>query len=128
MMTQGCAQGCLQGLWMKRRTSQEVSGLRPFDLYYPLHPSTPPPGANYLKPWHSPEGIGGLALVNYAGPYLLTRLLEDLLQASAPARVVNVSSVTHRYGFIGPPGARARRAFRGHVKMDYTGTWKGQTD
>jgi NAD(P)-dependent dehydrogenase (short-subunit alcohol dehydrogenase family) len=45
------------------------------------------------------------AQVNYLGPYLLTRLLLPALVSSAPARVVNVSSVTHRYGVIGDPEA-----------------------
>lgn len=57
-------------------------------------------GTNYLQPWHTPDGIGGLCQVNYLGPYHLTRLLEDRLVASAPSRVVNVSSVMHRFGVI----------------------------
>ncbi|GAB4813415.1 hypothetical protein N2152v2_000461 [Parachlorella kessleri] len=56
-------------------------------------------GANHHgEPWHTEDGVGGLCQVNYLGPYTLTRLLEPVLLASAPARVVNVSSVTHRYG------------------------------
>ncbi|PSC74044.1 short-chain dehydrogenase [Micractinium conductrix] len=58
-------------------------------------------GTNYLERWFTPEGVGGLCQVNYLGPYTLTRLLEDTLQASAPSRVVNVSSVTHRFGWVG---------------------------
>ena len=38
--------------------------------------------------------------VNYHGAYVLTRLLEPTLIASAPSRVVNVSSVEHRIGLI----------------------------
>lgn len=34
---------------------------------------------------------------------MLTRLLEGSLVASAPSRVINVSSVTHRYGLIENP-------------------------
>lgn len=44
-------------------------------------------GTNYQRPWHTPEGVGGLCLVNFLGPYTLTRLLEGALQRSAPARV-----------------------------------------
>ena len=38
--------------------------------------------------------------MNYHGPYILTRLLEPVLIASKPSRVVNVASVQHRIGYI----------------------------
>ena len=41
-----------------------------------------------------------LLQVNYLGPYHLTRLLEPQLAASAPSRVVNVSSIMHRSGHV----------------------------
>lgn len=41
-----------------------------------------------------------LLQVNYHGPYILTRLLEPVLIASKPSRVVNVASVEHRIGYI----------------------------
>ena len=46
------------------------------------------------------EGLAYTFAGNYLGPFLLTQLLLDLLKASAPARVVNVSSVAHNRGRI----------------------------
>lgn len=38
--------------------------------------------------------------VNYLGPYHLTRLLEPVLIASKPSRIVNLSSIMHRSGHV----------------------------
>ena len=56
--------------------------------------------------------------VNYVGPYMLTRLLEPCLSAAGQARVVNVSSVTHRYGEIGNPATFLSRS-RAHTGGAY---------
>jgi NAD(P)-dependent dehydrogenase (short-subunit alcohol dehydrogenase family) len=48
----------------------------------------------------TPEGLEWTFAANYLGHFLLTNLVRDLLRRSAPARIVNVSSVGHRQGTI----------------------------
>lgn len=45
----------------------------------------------------SSDGIELTFATNYLGPFLLTNLLLDTLKASAPARIVNVSSDAHEW-------------------------------
>ncbi|MCY1017060.1 SDR family oxidoreductase [Pyxidicoccus sp. MSG2] len=44
------------------------------------------------------DGLEGTMATNHFAPFLLTNLLLDVLKASAPARVVTVSSDAHRVG------------------------------
>ena len=46
------------------------------------------------------DGFETTFAVDYLAPFLLTNLLLELLKASAPSRVVNVSSVAHFNGHI----------------------------
>ena len=46
----------------------------------------------------TPDGIERTFAVNHLAYFLLTNLLLDLIVASAPARIVNTSSVGHRQG------------------------------
>ena len=46
------------------------------------------------------DGIEQTFAVNHLGYFLLTNLLLDLVIASAPARIVNVSSIGHRQGTL----------------------------
>jgi NAD(P)-dependent dehydrogenase (short-subunit alcohol dehydrogenase family) len=48
----------------------------------------------------TPDGLEYTFATNYLAPFLLTELLLDVLKASAPARVVNVSSMGHIGGII----------------------------
>ncbi len=41
------------------------------------------------------EGLEATLALNYLAPFLLTELLVDTLKASAPARIINVSSMAH---------------------------------
>lgn len=65
------------------------------------------------------DGLEWTIAVNHLAPFLLTRLLSDLLVASAPSRVVSVSSEVHRSAKAGldvsdlqmTRGWSARRAY-----------------
>ena len=61
-------------------------------------------GATFPRRAVTPEGVELTLAVNHLAPFLLTTLLLDRLRATAPARMVNVSS--------GRPRARAARARR----------------
>ncbi len=55
-------------------------------------------GGAWLTRSLTPEGFETTFAVNHLAPYLLTRLLLDRLTASAPARVITVSSHGHYQG------------------------------
>jgi NAD(P)-dependent dehydrogenase (short-subunit alcohol dehydrogenase family) len=62
------------------------------------------------------ETVDGLEMtfaVNYLAPFLLTNLLLDMLKASAPARIVNVSSEAQAIGYIRINDLQSRRGYRG---------------
>ncbi len=61
------------------------------------------------------ETVDGLEMtfaVNQLAPFLLTNLLLDTLKASAPARIVNVSSGSHEAGFIKMDDLQAKKSYR----------------
>jgi NAD(P)-dependent dehydrogenase (short-subunit alcohol dehydrogenase family) len=60
------------------------------------------------------ETVDGLEMafaVNYLAPFLLTNLLLDTLKASAPARVINVSSDSHEQGYINMDNLQSKRGY-----------------
>src|SRR3989440_5614345 len=61
------------------------------------------------------ETVDGLEMtfaVNYLAPFLLTNLLLDVLKASAPARIVNVSSNSHKSGYIQMDDLQEEKRYR----------------
>lgn len=49
-----------------------------------------------MKRRQSDDGIEMNFAVNHLAPFLLTNLLIDIIKASAPARIINVSSMIHK--------------------------------
>jgi len=58
------------------------------------------------------DGLEMTFAVNYLAPFLLTNLLLDKLQNSAPARSVNVSSESHQSGYIKIDDLQAEKGYR----------------
>jgi NAD(P)-dependent dehydrogenase (short-subunit alcohol dehydrogenase family) len=63
--------------------------------YSALHVLINNVGALFLTRRDSVDGIEMTLALNHLAPFMLTNLLRDLLHASAPARVINVSSSGH---------------------------------
>jgi NAD(P)-dependent dehydrogenase (short-subunit alcohol dehydrogenase family) len=61
----------------------------------------------------TPDGIEKTLAINHLAPFLLTNLLLDLLKASAPSRVVTVSSGAERWGRIDFDDLQSRGRYRG---------------
>jgi NAD(P)-dependent dehydrogenase (short-subunit alcohol dehydrogenase family) len=62
----------------------------------------------------TPDGLEHTLALNYLAPFLLTNLLLDRLKASAPARVVTVSSSVQATGRIDFDDLQGARHYSGH--------------
>ncbi len=69
----------------------------------------------------TPDGIETQLAINHLAPFLLTNLLLDLLKASAPSRIVTVSSDAHRWAKLDLDDLQSRKRYRG---MQVYGTTK----
>lgn len=70
-------------------------------------------GAVYERRQESVDGIELTFALNHLSYFLLTNLLLDTLQHSAPARIVNVSSEAHRTTRMNFDDLQARQRYRG---------------
>ena len=70
-------------------------------------------GAVFSKRQESVDGIELTLQVNYLGHFLLTNLLLDMLKASAPSRIVNISSGVHERGRIDFEDLQMNRKYSG---------------
>jgi NAD(P)-dependent dehydrogenase (short-subunit alcohol dehydrogenase family) len=64
--------------------------------YQQLHVLINNAGGTYLKAQRTSEGLERMFALNHLSYFYLTSLLLDTLKASAPARVVNVASNSHK--------------------------------
>lgn len=71
-------------------------------------------GASYRKRRESVDGIEMTFALNHLGYFLLTNLLLDPLKASAPSRIVNISSEVHRDVTLDFENLQASRGFNGY--------------
>ena len=62
----------------------------------------------------TPDGLELQFAVNLLAPFLLTNLLLDVLKASAPARVVNVTSTMHRVAKIDFNNLQGEKRYKTH--------------
>jgi len=70
-------------------------------------------GGFFWRRQESVDGIEKTLALNYLAPFLLTNLLLDLLQASAPARIVNVSSDMHHSAVLDLDDLELKRGYGG---------------
>jgi NAD(P)-dependent dehydrogenase (short-subunit alcohol dehydrogenase family) len=80
----------------------------------PLHVLLNNAGVVLMRRSETVDRIESTFAVNHLGYFLLTRLLEDRLRESAPARIVNVASDAHHYagGRLDFDDLQSRRAYR----------------
>jgi NAD(P)-dependent dehydrogenase (short-subunit alcohol dehydrogenase family) len=79
--------------------------------YIQLHVLINNAGATFSGRRETVDGLEMMFAVNYLAPFLLTNVLLDVLKASAPARIVNVSSGAQASGSIQLDDLQAEQHF-----------------
>lgn len=96
----------LSSLAAVRRMADEFRG-----RYRSLHVLVNNAGLSLNRRYVSADGYELMFAVNHLAHFLLTNRLWDMLQASAPARVINVSSGLHKYSRLRFDDLQATRKF-----------------
>ncbi|MFQ6124538.1 MAG: SDR family oxidoreductase [Candidatus Heimdallarchaeota archaeon] len=84
-----------------------------FKKKYPLHVLINNAGVFLTKRSLTVDGIETTFAVNHLAYFLLTNLLLDVLKANAPARVINVSSESHRGAVINFDNLQGEKKYSG---------------
>lgn len=100
----------LSSLAQTRRLAAEFQ-----QKYDRLHVLINNAGAIFMKRAESVEGLEMTFALNHLSPFLLTHLLMDTLRASAPARIINVSSDAHRLARMRFDDVQFKRGYRGWI-------------
>lgn len=72
-------------------------------------------GAVFVRREETREGLEKTLALNHLSPFLLTHQLLDVLQASAPARIINVSSNAHHMARMRFDDLQFQRGYRGWI-------------
>jgi NAD(P)-dependent dehydrogenase (short-subunit alcohol dehydrogenase family) len=100
--------GDMTSLTSVRQLAQEVLA-----NYPQVHALINNAGGMFSQRSVTSDGIEKTLALNYVGPFLLTTLLLDRLKASAPARIVNVSSMVHKFVRLNFDDLQSEQQYRG---------------
>ncbi|MCB9418627.1 MAG: SDR family oxidoreductase [Ardenticatenaceae bacterium] len=81
--------------------------------YSHLHVLVNNAGAFFMKRQESVDRLEMTFALNHLGYFMLTNLLLDVVKASTPARIVNVSSMAHQQGRLDFTNLQNKKSYRG---------------